>query len=212
MFLMVLWMTFNIRPSVAGVIPSCPKCGNTSVPYPFSTNNGCGVPDYRIYCNAVKELEFKSVNGSSYKIVSINPATMRLVIQPPPLVNDSCQTEDMNNQGLQLNQSLPFNITSTNTIMLLNCDPVILKSPLNCSSTSSCHTYISEARTAIACRNDSICCTFTAGSSTTSHRIRVHLGGCRAYTSVLNFNPALPAEAVELWSRDTVVCTVGAFV
>lgn len=194
-YFLIIWMSLTIITSVAGVIPRCPNCGNTSVPYPFSTNDGCGVPaDYRIYCNAANELEFKSINGSFYKIVSINPATMRLVIQPPSLVNDSCQTQDMNNQGLQLNQSLPFNITSTNTIMLLNCDPVILTSPLNCSSTSSCHTYINDTGAAMACRNDSICCTFTAGSSTTSRRIRVHPGGCRAYTSVLNFNPALPAS------------------
>lgn len=192
---LIIWMSSScISKSVAGVIPNCPMCGNTSVPYPFSTQDGCGVSDYRIYCNAANDLEFKSVNGSSYKIISINPATMRLVIQPSPLINDSCQTQDMSNQGLQLNQSLPFNITSTNTIMLLNCDPIILTSPLNCSSASSCHTYVNESEAAMACRNDSICCTFTAGSSTTAHRIRVHPGGCRAYTSVLNFNPALPAS------------------
>jgi hypothetical protein len=187
-------MIFSISPSVAGVIPSCPNCGNTSVPYPFSIQDGCGLPEYRIYCNAANELEFKSVNGSSYKIVSINPATMRVVIQPSPLINDSCQTRDMNNHGLQLNESLPFNITSTNTILLLNCDPIVLASLMNCTSTSLCHTYINEAGAAMACRNDSICCAFTAGCSTTSHRLRVHPGGCRAYTSVVNFDPALPAR------------------
>lgn len=193
-YFLIIWMSPNIIPSVAGAITGCPKCGNTSVPYPFSTKDGCGVSDYRIYCNAANDLEFKSVNGSSYKILSINPATMRLVIEPSPLINDSCQTEDMNNQGLQLNQSLPFNITSTNTIMLLNCDPILLTSPVNCSSSSSCHTYINDTGAAMACRNDSICCTFTAGSSTTARAIRVHSGGCRAYTSVLNFNRALPAS------------------
>ncbi|KAH9304116.1 hypothetical protein KI387_008520, partial [Taxus chinensis] len=33
---------------------------------------------------------------------------------------------------------------------------------------------------------------FTAGGSSTSYRIRVWRGGCRGYTSVLNYNPALP--------------------
>lgn len=86
--------------------------------------------------------------------ISIIPATMRLVIQPSPLLNDSCETGDMNNQGLQLNESLPFNLTSTNMVMLLKCDPIILASTLNYSSRSLCHTYINEAEAAMACRKE----------------------------------------------------------
>ncbi|KAH9329060.1 hypothetical protein KI387_001168 [Taxus chinensis] len=117
---------------------------------------------------------------------------MRMVIKPLDLMNNSCQTRDMQGDGVQLNQSLPFNITSTNTVMYLNCNSILLRSPLNCSDNSPCHRFIDEVGEANVCRNTSLCCSFTAGGSSTSYRIRVWRGRCRGYTSVLNYNPALP--------------------
>ncbi|KAH9303889.1 hypothetical protein KI387_008293 [Taxus chinensis] len=125
-------------------------------------------------------------------ILSINPEAMRMVIKPSNLMNNSYQTRDMQGDGVQLNQSLPFNITSTNTVMYLNCNSILLRSPLNCSDNSPCHRFIDEVGEANVCRNTSLCCSFTAGGSLTSYRIRVWRGGCRGYTSVLNYNPALP--------------------
>jgi hypothetical protein len=40
-YVLIIWRTFNIIQSVAEVLLSCPNCGNTSVPYPLSTNDGC---------------------------------------------------------------------------------------------------------------------------------------------------------------------------
>ncbi|KAH9327198.1 hypothetical protein KI387_007376, partial [Taxus chinensis] len=176
----------------AQAVTFCPKCGKTSVPYPLSTANGCGLPDYKIRCNSNKQLELETLNGSSYRILSINPGAMIMVIKPSDLMNNSCQTQDMKADGVQLNPSLPFNITSTNTVMYLNCNPILLRSPLDCSDSSPCHQFIDQAEEAKACRNTSLCCSFKAGGSSTSYRIRVWRGGCRGYTSVLNYNPGLP--------------------
>eukprot|EP01018_Ginkgo_biloba_P021618 Gb_11802 [translate_table: standard] len=189
----VFLMMILTRSNGAGTL-ACPKCGNTSVPYPLSTGDGCGEPDYRINCNANKQLEFKALNGSSYSILRIIPQSQRLVIEPSDLVNDTCTTEDIKSGGVYLNDSLPFNITSSNTIMYLNCNPLLLQSPLNCSSNSLCHEYIDQVEGAKACRNNTICCTFRAGGSSTSDKIRVRTQGCKAYTSVVNYNPALPAS------------------
>ncbi|XP_057831280.2 wall-associated receptor kinase-like 20 [Cryptomeria japonica] len=193
MIYIVMFLFICSCPNAQGVT-LCPGCGNTTVPYPLSTADGCGLPDYRVHCNAQKQLELPALNGSSYRILSINPDSMRMVIKPSDLMSNSCQTQDMKASGIQLNQSLPFNITSTNTVMYLNCDPVLLRSPLNCTSTSPCHQFIDQVGEAKVCRNTSLCCTFTAGGSSTSYRVRVWSGGCRGYTSVLNFNPALPVN------------------
>ncbi|CAL9184837.1 unnamed protein product [Musa hybrid cultivar] len=45
----------------------------------------------------------------------------------------------LNGSSYPLNSSLPFNVSSSNTIMLLNCTARLLLSPLNCSSNSLCH-------------------------------------------------------------------------
>lgn len=170
----------------------CPDCGSNPVPYPFSTGPTCGDPLYKIRCDA-GALVFDSVNNS-YPIVSINPSNQRLVIQPASLIANTCVTSDYIHQGLQLNTSLPFNITGDNTVMFLNCTETLLGSPLNCSSTSLCHVYINNSRAEFPCQDGSLCCTFRAGGSTTSYMIRLRETGCRAYTSFVNLNPALPVD------------------
>lgn len=191
--LLISLLMFLLISSSSGI--TCPNCGSTPVPYPLSTGHGCGEPNYRVFCNSEKkQLELRSVNGSLYPIVSIEPGSQRFVIKPSPLHNDTCSTKDLGSEGISLDESLPFNITSRNTVLLLNCSPRLLLSPLNCSSSSMCHQYVEEVEEAKACRSFSnLCCTYLVGGSSSSHKIHVWNGGCRAYTTILDLNPAVPA-------------------
>ncbi|XP_043689207.1 wall-associated receptor kinase-like 20 [Telopea speciosissima] len=172
----------------------CGDCGNTSVPYPLSTGTNCGDQSYKIRCTA-GSLWFDTLN-STYPIESINPSTQRFVIRPASFAGNTCITTDFNSHGIQLNSSLPFNVTSSNTIFYLNCSNALLGSPLNCSSTSLCHTYINATSEAAACEQARLCCSFRAGGSTTSYSIRVRNEGCMAYRSFVNLDYSLP---VSMW-------------
>ncbi|KDP44886.1 hypothetical protein JCGZ_01386 [Jatropha curcas] len=170
----------------------CPNCGSTPVPYPFSTSPTCGDQSYKIRCDA-GALMFDTLNNS-YPIISINPSIQRLVIRPASLLPNTCVTSDFVHQGIQMNSSLPFNITGDNTIMFLNCSDSLLRSPLNCSSNSLCRLYVNNTRAESPCQDAPICCTFGAGGGTTAYTIRVRDSGCKAYTSFVNLNPNLPVN------------------
>ncbi|KAM5556510.1 wall-associated receptor kinase-like 20 [Rosa sericea] len=173
----------------------CPPCGNTTVPYPLSTSPTCGDQSYKIRCDAAAgSLLFDTLNNS-YPIASISPSAQRLVVRPSSFVSsNSCVTSDITHQGIQLNESLPFNVTSSNTILYLNCTDSILQSPLNCTSSSLCHTYVNNTNAVGSCQRAPICCTFGAGGSPTSYKIRVRDSGCSAYTSFVNLDPVLPVN------------------
>jgi hypothetical protein len=172
----------------------CEDCGNTSVPYPLSTGPTCGDQSYKIRCDA-GTLLFDTVNNT-YAITSVNPSTQRLVIKPATLIsNATCVASDIIHQGIQLNSSLPFNVTSSNTILYFNCTDNLLLSPLNCTSTSLCHVYANESSGTVApCKDARLCCTFRTGGSSTSYMIRVRESGCSAYTSFVNLDPNLPVD------------------
>lgn len=186
----------------------CPPCGSTAVPYPLSTGDGCGDPAYKVRCAAATNsstssptLMFDALNGTSYRITSISAATQRLVVAPAPLVEQGsrCVSEGRGG-GVQLNASLPFNVSSSNTIMLLNCTSALLLSPLNCSSNSLCHVYANATgSTAAACAPLPLCCTFVAGGSSTSYSIRVSPQFCSAYRSFVGLDPA--AQPPATWGR-----------
>lgn len=169
----------------------CPPCGAMQVPYPLSTGPTCGDQGYKIQCDK-GTLMFPTSNNT-YQITSIVPQTQRLVIKPASFIPNTCVTEDISTQGVQLNQTLPFNVTGDNTVMFLNCTPIILGSPLNCSSNSLCHVYVNATRE-VACEAAPICCTFRTGGGTTSYSIRVREDGCRAYRSFVSLNPSLPVN------------------
>ncbi|KAL4576300.1 hypothetical protein LXL04_012392 [Taraxacum kok-saghyz] len=174
----------------------CPDCGSTQVPYPLSTGPSCGDQSYRIRCDAnAGALYFNSINNT-YPISSISQATQRFVIRPPTFLNNNttCVTADISSRGLHLDPNLPFNITSGNTILYLNCSESLLRSPLNCTSTSLCHTYINNSAEASACGRAPLCCTFRTGGSTTTYSIRVRDGGCQAYRSFPNLDYSLPVS------------------
>ncbi|KAE8675422.1 Phosphatase 2C family protein [Hibiscus syriacus] len=173
----------------------CPKCSKTKVPYPLSTDENCGDPRYRIYCNE-DVLEFMSAQGSFHKILSVDPKANKLVIKPPSIDLDTCYSSDLDQGGLSLDESLPFNISKSNTVMLFNCSDNILLSPLNCSSSSFCREF-EESGEGCGCRG-TLCCHFLKDSSMTSHRIRVRVGGCTAYTCVVD--KQADDDSIESWN------------
>ncbi|XP_020085705.1 wall-associated receptor kinase-like 20 [Ananas comosus] len=205
LLLLLLLCSFQL-----GEAKVCPPCGSTPVPFPLSTSVGCGDQSYKIRCvggnsssgggggggsaPSTPTLFFDALNGSSYPITSIRASAQRLVIAPAPFASPaSCVSTDLNDSGLQLNPSLPFNVTSSNTIMLLNCSAQLLLSPLNCSSNSLCHVYANATGSAAAaCRNSPICCTFVAGGSSTSYSVRVTSQFCSGYRSFVDLDPSQP--------------------
>ncbi|KAL6145686.1 hypothetical protein ACLB2K_056371 [Fragaria x ananassa] len=185
---------------------TCPDCGSLKVPYPLSTNPGCGDPDYSLTCDpSSKKLYVQALNGSYYLVLHIMPSYQRMVVQPSPwLPGNECVTRDLVvSEGLWLNQSLPFNITSSNTIFLFNCSPRLLVSPLNCTPSSLCHRYLEssghvDTQRALKCnRNLNLCCTFVAGGTPSAYKIRLHSSGCKAYRSILHLDTNKPVDQWE---------------
>ncbi|XVE61942.1 hypothetical protein DITRI_Ditri06bG0078900 [Diplodiscus trichospermus] len=176
----------------AASIVRCSNCGRIPVPYPLSTRPNCGDQAYMIRCTA-GELWFDALKGS-YMIKSINPLTQRIILQPPRLSGNTCISSDISTQGIWLDDNLPFNITSSNTILLLNCTDAMLhlQVPINCTSTSICHNYIKD--NAAACMRTTLCCDFKTGGSQTAYVVRVHDGGCLAYQSFVNFDTINPPK------------------
>ncbi|EEF32525.1 wall-associated receptor kinase-like 20 [Ricinus communis] len=184
--LMVALMSYS--PCAIAVRP-CGNCGRLLVPYPLSTRPDCGDQHYKLRCTA-GTLWFDGVNGSSYTIKTINPLIRRLIIQPPNLANNSCISSDFHSQGIQLDHNLPFNISSSNTILLLNCTDSVshlkLNPPMDCSPASICHNYIKEH--AAACIIAPLCCTFRTGGLQNVDALKVYVGECSAYQSFVNLD------------------------
>ncbi|KAF8017512.1 hypothetical protein BT93_H2632 [Corymbia citriodora subsp. variegata] len=173
-----------------------------SIPYPLSTNPTCGDPDYSLHCDAgSQKLYFNALNGSSYLVIRIIASSQQMVVQPSPWIGNSCVTRDaLVSEGLWLNQTPPFNLTSSNTIFFFNCSPRLLVSPLNCTSSSLCHRYldssghIDKARAAQCAGNLEPCCAFVAGGIASAYKIRLHSLGCRAFRSILHLDPLKPSQ------------------
>ncbi|VVA28751.1 PREDICTED: wall-associated receptor kinase [Prunus dulcis] len=149
----------------------CGNCGTTPVPYPLSTGPGCGQTWYRIRCTA-GTLWLDALNNSSYAITSINQETQWITIRPASFAPNTCLSSDFHSQGIQLDPNLPFNITGSNTVLLLICTDAMLnlQAPINCSSNSLCHSFIRD--NAVACTRETLCCTFRTGGSQTAYIIR----------------------------------------
>ena len=179
MFLFLILVTH-----VSEAYNTCPKCGSIDVPYPLSTDDNCGDPRYKVYCNN-GILEFLSARGFYYKILSINPSAYKFIISPPPIQKDTCYSSDLSSGGLKLDENLPFNISTHNTVMLFNCSEHIIRSPLNCSSISFCRQFENNVEEGLGCKN-TLCCHYLKDSAMTSHMIRLRVGGCTAYTSMVD--------------------------
>ncbi|KAF2306194.1 hypothetical protein GH714_015191 [Hevea brasiliensis] len=165
----------------------CGDCGRTLVPYPLSIAPDCGDQRYKIRCTA-GTLWFDSLNGSSYMITSINPLMRLIIIRPASLDSKTCTSSDFRSQGIQLSDNLPFNISGSNTILLLNCTDAMLhlQPPMDCSATSICHDYIKDS--APTCVSAPLCCTFKTGGFQSTRKIKVHGGWCAAYQSFVNLD------------------------
>ncbi|KAL5740701.1 hypothetical protein ACOSQ2_029881 [Xanthoceras sorbifolium] len=194
---------------------TCPNCGDMQVPYPLSTNPNCGDPTYSLRCDydqpssssfqkQKQKLYFDALNGSSYVVLRVMASSQRMILQPSSWVLDTCVTRDMVvSEGLWLNQTLPFNVTSSNTIFLFNCSPRLLVSPLNCTPSSLCHRFLESSghvdnKRAVQCASDvDPCCTFVAGGMPSAYKIRLHSSGCRAFRSIIHLDPEKPASEWE---------------
>ncbi|KAK7397139.1 hypothetical protein VNO78_18306 [Psophocarpus tetragonolobus] len=177
---------------VSSSLRACSNCGDFIIPYPFSTNEHCGDKRYKVYCKD-NSLEFLSATGTYYKILKIDQSTNKLVISPPPMLKNTCYSSDLFKGGLLLDESLPFNISTQNTVMLFNCSDNILQSPLNCSSNSICRQFEQRVEEGSGCM-DTLCCHYLKDSAMNSHKIRLRLGGCTAYTCLVGFKVGDPLE------------------
>ncbi|TXG65199.1 hypothetical protein EZV62_006474 [Acer yangbiense] len=167
MVLVIFFILTLVTYTYVSAHDACPKCGSMEVPCPLSTNDNCGDPRYRVLCNN-DILQFESAVGFHYKII----------------------------RGLKLDDNSPFNISTHNTVMLFNCTENILLSPLNCSSNSFCRHYEEKVKEGNGCRG-TLCCHFLKDSAMTAHRIRVRVGGCTAYTSVVDLKSG---DDIDSWN------------
>ncbi|XP_057439029.1 wall-associated receptor kinase-like 15 [Lotus japonicus] len=191
--LVLILLTGLVQVINSSAFNACSNCGNTAVPYPLSTNEDCGDKRYKVYCNNGR-LEFLSATGTYYKILRIDPSANKLVITPPLIQKHTCYSSDLKMGGFVLDESLPFNISTHNTVMLFNCSDNILLSPLNCSSNSICRQFEEKVEEGSGCV-DTLCCHFLKDSAMNSHKIRVRVGTCTAYTCLVDFKSSDPLDS-----------------
>lgn len=179
---------------VAMCAPRCGDCGRISVPYPLSTGPGCGEQSYKVRCSA-GTLWFDALSQSSYIITSINPGARRMIVKPASLIPNTCMATDIQVGGIQLDRISPYNITSSNTVMLMNCsNAAVVNSSLDCSPNSICHAYIRDNAATAACRGTAKCCWFKTGAPLYAYKIGVRDAGCMAYQSFVNLATSLPVK------------------
>ncbi|KAE9593706.1 putative wall-associated receptor kinase, galacturonan-binding domain-containing protein [Lupinus albus] len=196
MITLILFLISCLGPLInISALNTCPDCGNSTVPFPLSTNQNCGDSRYKIYCNN-GILEFLSATGTYYNILSIDQNANKLVINPSLIMKDTCYSSDLQEGGFLLHENLPFNISTHNTVMLLNCSQSILLSPLNCSSNSICRKFEEKVDEGSGCVS-TLCCHYLKDSAMSSHRIRIRVGGCTAYTSLVDFKVN---ESIDSWN------------
>ncbi|XP_051130437.1 wall-associated receptor kinase-like 20 [Andrographis paniculata] len=181
--------------SAAAAELRCGLCGGeTAVPYPFSTAADCGDQAYKLHCNSTTaELHFISNTGVLYPIESISADSRRMILRPPSLIPGACLSADFAGGGFRLDESLPFEISGSNTILLLNCTENTRHSPIDCSNNSPCRTYTDNAPPAAACKKAAPpCCSFQTGGSDNASIVRIDANGCLAYQSYVDLDPARP--------------------
>ncbi|XXG72802.1 hypothetical protein AAC387_Pa07g1814 [Persea americana] len=173
----------------------CQNCGKTRIPYPLSTEAGCGDPDYRsFYCHySTRQLHFKSLSGD-YQVSRINPDARTFVIKPGVTGTCSKTNSPSHDDDIHLNYIKPFFITNKTTILLLDCttpQPI----SLNCNS-SSCSDFIEDGST--SCTESTKCCSYTSGSfPSTVYSVGVLNTSCSTYTSIVDVNVS-PASSWEI--------------
>ncbi|KAG6661330.1 hypothetical protein CIPAW_03G166200 [Carya illinoinensis] len=90
---------------------NCETCGTYMIPYPLSTGPKCGDPMcFNFYYNiSTGQVNFESP-GRNYRVTTIYPETRKFIIQ----INgaENCGNKNKQDKALQLNESIPFNVTS----------------------------------------------------------------------------------------------------
>ncbi|KAJ9540179.1 hypothetical protein OSB04_026685 [Centaurea solstitialis] len=199
--LLRLMMFVSVRITCA-VAASCPDCGKIPVPYPLSTGPKCGHQSYKIRCDA-GVLKFDTLNNT-YPIKSISLKDRLLVIGQLHFLPNTCVMADLATTGIQLNTSLPFTITASNTVLFYNCSETTSFVALECQPTNLCHTYQNASPQMSTCLHRvPHCCSYKLGTTTNLYFIRLATDRCSAYTSFVNLNMSLPISrwpdpAVEL--------------
>ncbi|PIM97716.1 Serine/threonine protein kinase [Handroanthus impetiginosus] len=91
----------------------CQPCLNKSVPYPLSIQPNCGDRSYSsFYCNnSTGEISFQALSDN-YTVIRIYPEKRSFVILVNSTSADICNNKKLSSQIVNLNQSLPFYITS----------------------------------------------------------------------------------------------------
>lgn len=106
---------------------------------------------------------------------------------------ESCISSDFSSQGFNLDKSLPFNLSSRNTILVYNCSSVLLLSPLNCSSNSLCQAYSNfSGSDVLDCRTLPFCCTVEYGGQ--AYSVSLTAKSCSLYRSFVDLDPTLPMD------------------
>lgn len=216
----ILFLLLSLS-SFAESFKRCPKCGSTLVPYPLSTGLDCGDQDYKIRCDDRGSLWFDTLNGSTNPIKTIDPSDQRLVLIPPGFEPNTCVSVDIKYHGIQLDPNLPFNVSSSNTVIIMNCTKdgldAYTSQAFNCSDNSLCHKFLNanpEARR--KCHGVTSCCWYKTGASVNTYKVyRARTDMCSAYRSYMNVDLMLPVSewgepAVEiLWQAPRVpVCKI----
>ncbi|PIN17007.1 Serine/threonine protein kinase [Handroanthus impetiginosus] len=91
----------------------CQPCLTKSVPYPLSIQPNCGDPLYSgFYCNnSTGEISFQALSGK-YPVIGIDPEKRSFLILVNSTIADICNNTKLSGQIVNLNQSLPFYVTS----------------------------------------------------------------------------------------------------
>ncbi|KAJ9540175.1 hypothetical protein OSB04_026681 [Centaurea solstitialis] len=197
----VVFVAILLVLSGCAVATRCPNCGKIPVPYPLSTGPTCGHQSYKIRCDA-GVLKFDTLNNT-YTVKSISPENRLFVIGNSRFLPNTCVMADFATNGVQLNTSLPFTITASNTVLYYNCSETTSFVAIECPPTSICHTYQNASPQMSTCRRVPHCCSYKPGSTTNLYFIRITPDRCSSYTSFVNLNMSLPVSkwpdpAVEL--------------
>ena len=96
------------------------------IPFPLSTNPGCGDPNYLSFeCNYTNgQVYFKPPSGRAHKVSHINPDTTTFTIQlvpPSVLAGYKCNaTIDIASKAFNVNETSVFNVTKCSIVHLMD--------------------------------------------------------------------------------------------
>ncbi len=169
-FLVVASLPAVLTRSLQGTSNSClSQCGNVTIPYPFGTSPGCGLPEFSLNCTSDAGSNFSAnpalllapacgPSGNFYQVTSISANT--LIINATNLVAASCdETVGYGNYSSTSAclgpASAPYVFTSQNNLFAMKCegwgqlygdDEFVGQCSIGCTNTSQneiayCHNF-----------------------------------------------------------------------